>query len=84
MEREQNNMNLQKAPFSPDVNRGRKDGGINVQSSPFGNGGVIADNLVKMYGTKKARVQALKGISFEVGKGELFGIIGPDGAGKTS
>ena len=29
-------------------------------------------------------VQALKNISFEVEKGEIFGIIGPDGAGKTT
>jgi ABC-type multidrug transport system ATPase subunit len=29
-------------------------------------------------------VQALKNISFEVNKGEIFGIIGPDGAGKTT
>jgi ABC-type multidrug transport system ATPase subunit len=29
-------------------------------------------------------VSALKDISFEVGRGELFGLIGPDGAGKTS
>ncbi|MFV0502001.1 MAG: ATP-binding cassette domain-containing protein, partial [Bacteroidales bacterium] len=27
---------------------------------------------------------ALKNISFEVEKGEIFGIIGPDGAGKTT
>jgi ABC-2 type transport system ATP-binding protein len=45
---------------------------------------VVANNLVKNYGKKKEAVQALKGISFEVEKGELFGIIGPDGAGKTS
>jgi len=45
---------------------------------------VQANNITKHYGTKKAQVQALKGISFEVKKGELFGIIGPDGAGKTS
>src|ERR1700754_3471420 len=49
-----------------------------------GSGTVVADNLVKFYGAKNAQVQALNGISFEVGKGELFGIIGPDGAGKTS
>ncbi len=30
------------------------------------------------------KVEALKGLSFEVEKGEIFGIIGPDGAGKTS
>src|ERR1044072_7048565 len=45
---------------------------------------VIANNLTKQYGKKKDIVQALKGVSFEVEQGELFGIIGPDGAGKTS
>ena len=45
---------------------------------------VKAENLVKTYGTKKEIVRALDGISFEVQQGELFGIIGPDGAGKTS
>ena len=45
---------------------------------------VVANNLTKFYGSKKTRLQALYGISFEVGRGELFGIIGPDGAGKTS
>jgi len=29
-------------------------------------------------------IAALKNISFEVNKGEIFGIIGPDGAGKTT
>jgi ABC-type multidrug transport system ATPase subunit len=33
---------------------------------------------------KREGVQALKNISFEVEKGEIFGIIGPDGAGKTT
>ena len=45
---------------------------------------VTAKNIVKFYGTKNNKIQALRSISFEVGKGELFGIIGPDGAGKTS
>ena len=45
---------------------------------------VVADKLVKNYGAKKTPVNALQGASFEVGEGELFGIIGPDGAGKTS
>lgn len=45
---------------------------------------VIAENIVKRYGKKKDTVEALKGISFEAAEGELLGIIGPDGAGKTS
>lgn len=41
---------------------------------------VVVKNLVKTYG----QVEALKEISLQVQKGELFGVIGPDGAGKTS
>jgi ABC-2 type transport system ATP-binding protein len=36
--------------------------------------------LKKHYG----KLPAIKGISFEVYPGEIFGLIGPDGAGKTS
>src|SRR4051812_24964655 len=45
---------------------------------------VTVDNLVKHYKNKKETIEAVKGISFEVSHAELFGIIGPDGAGKTS
>lgn len=45
---------------------------------------VSVNNIIKTYGSKKETVQALHDISFTVEKGELFGIIGPDGAGKTS
>lgn len=45
---------------------------------------VIVENIVKTYHVKKMMVDALKGVSFTVDKGEIFGIIGPDGAGKTS
>lgn len=41
---------------------------------------IEVDSLSKRYG----KVQALRDVSFSVGKGEMFGIIGPDGAGKTS
>ena len=37
-------------------------------------------HISKSYG----KVQALKDVSFSVEKGEVFGLIGPDGAGKTS
>lgn len=45
---------------------------------------VVVDKIVKRYGVKKDIVEALHGVSFDVEKGELFGLIGPDGAGKTS
>lgn len=41
---------------------------------------VNARDLRKNYG----KVEALRGVSFDVDRGEIFGIIGPDGAGKTS
>lgn len=37
-------------------------------------------DLVKRYGS----MEAVRGIGFEVNEGEIFGLIGPDGAGKTS
>ena len=43
-------------------------------------------NAIEVNGVSKAygKVHALQDVSFSVGKGEVFGIIGPDGAGKTS
>lgn len=45
-------------------------------------GEVIVDRIFKTYG--KASMPAVNDVSFEVGRGELFGLIGPDGAGKTT
>ena len=41
---------------------------------------IEVNQIAKSYG----KVQALDEVSFTVGKGEVFGLIGPDGAGKTS
>jgi ABC-2 type transport system ATP-binding protein len=41
---------------------------------------VAIRDLHKRYGN----VEAVRGITFEVAKGEIFGFIGPDGAGKTT
>lgn len=41
---------------------------------------VTVCDVTKRYG----QVEALRGVSLSVNPGELFGIIGPDGAGKTS
>lgn len=41
---------------------------------------ISVQNISKNYGT----IEALQSVSFEVQEGELFGLIGPDGAGKTT
>ena len=41
-------------------------------------------NLCKSYKTKQGPLHALKNVSVEVNKGEIFGFIGLSGAGKTS
>ena len=41
---------------------------------------ISISNISKSYG----KVKAIHDISFEVGKGEIFGLIGPDGAGKST
>ncbi|HEY3833959.1 MAG TPA: ABC transporter ATP-binding protein [Acidimicrobiia bacterium] len=41
---------------------------------------IVVDDLRKSYGN----FQAVRGVSFEVGHGEVFALLGPNGAGKTT
>src|SRR5690348_11603490 len=43
---------------------------------------ITLSNIKKTY--NKGAITAVKDISFNVNKGEIFGLIGPDGAGKTT
>ena len=43
---------------------------------------IRVEGLVKHY--QRGKVEAVRGVSFTVRKGRVFGLIGPDGAGKTS
>src|SRR3954463_11439940 len=52
---------------------------------------VEASDLRRVYkthtGTIRRRakeIEAVKGVSFEIERGELFGLLGPNGAGKTT
>ncbi len=41
---------------------------------------IVAEGLVRRFGD----LTAVDGLSLSIGKGEVFGIVGPDGAGKTT
>jgi ABC-2 type transport system ATP-binding protein len=55
---------------------------VSVASAPRTEAATVIEvrDFEKSYG----QFQAVKGISFSIKKGEIFGLIGPDGAGKTS
>jgi ABC-2 type transport system ATP-binding protein len=53
---------------------------VSQRDDPGAAPGLAARGLVRRFGT----VTALDGLSFEVGRGELYGLVGPDGAGKTT
>jgi ABC-2 type transport system ATP-binding protein len=57
---------------------------IASSTSPAGadgpDGAVVADELRYSYG----ETEAVRGISFAIGRGEIFGFLGPNGAGKTT
>jgi ABC-2 type transport system ATP-binding protein len=45
---------------------------------------IVAERLAKTYGRGRNKVEAVRGVNLEVRRGEIFGLVGPDGAGKTT
>jgi ABC-2 type transport system ATP-binding protein len=45
---------------------------------------IQTENLVKQFKTKTGTVNAVNGVTLQVRRGETYGLIGPDGAGKTT
>ena len=51
-----------------------------LECAAVGEAAIEVSNLQKSYGD----VEAVRGLSFEVGRGEVYGLLGPNGAGKTT
>src|ERR1700722_13097453 len=45
---------------------------------------IATTDLRKSFRTRNGQVEAVRGVSIEVGPGEIFGFLGPNGAGKTT
>ncbi len=45
---------------------------------------IRVENLQKTFAGAKGEVHALRGVSFEIDKGQLFTLLGPSGCGKTT
>ena len=45
---------------------------------------VVADDVTRRYGEGDTAVDALRGVSLEVGKGKLTAVMGPSGSGKST
>ena len=45
---------------------------------------ITTKDLRKSFRSRKSEVEAVRGVSFEVGRGEIFGFLGPNGADKTT
>jgi len=57
--------------------------GVAVET-PYSGGVVSASDLTKRYGEGETAVDALRGVSLDVSKGQMTAVMGPSGSGKST
>lgn len=66
----------------------RNDGSIITMSTTYPQPGespvILTQDLVRTYGSGKNAYEAVSSINFHVNRGEVYGLLGTNGAGKTS
>jgi putative ABC transport system ATP-binding protein len=67
-----------------DVSESIVAGVADQAEAPYSRPVVAATNLTRRYGQGETAVDALRGVSLEVGRGQLTAVMGPSGSGKST